>query len=81
LGIEPTREHPRDVVTPDAQMILHWWQQYAQVGHFASLGGASQFPVVGPLPFSGGYAEQPAIVVAAFQELTWASARLRETRE
>jgi hypothetical protein len=32
----------------------------------------------GPLPFSGGYAEQPAGLMAAFDEIAWADSQMRE---
>lgn len=47
-------------------MIEAW--QAAQGG----MGGA------GPLPFAGGWAEQPAGLAEAFRHLSWADAQIRK---
>lgn len=77
IGIEGLTTHPRELVTESSAMVLELWQQYERQGAFGGMGGVATFPVVGPLPYAGGYAEQPAALVAAFKELSWTAAQLR----
>jgi hypothetical protein len=79
LGIPELRIHPAHLLDPEDLDLLELWQASEREGVAVSLGGVTRWPIPGPLPFSGGLAEQPAALVAAFREMSWAAARLRET--
>lgn len=59
-GVEALRVHPKHLLTPDDLAVLELYRAWRIGGPF---GG------VGPLPFPGGYAEQPAALMRCFQHL------------
>ena len=64
-GLPLLRVHPAHFVTAAAADLVAW-QAAAQGGLEGS----------GPLPFSGGFAEQPAYVIAAFKLIAGVLKRL-----
>lgn len=56
-------------MTPDSRTVVELWMMFR--------GGLGGF---GPLPFRGGYAEQPAALIAGFQACSGVEAALRPKR-
>lgn len=60
------RVHPSHIVDAEDVALINWWQAF-------QAGGMG----VGPLPFTGGLADQPACVMRAFDIIGAAHAALK----
>lgn len=59
IGIPELRVHPAHLTDDADVLLIEMWRAFT-----GGLGGR------GPLPFAGGYADQPACVMAAFRILS-----------
>ena len=70
MGVEPTLVHPFALVGDEEMGVVELWQAWR-----AGMGGP------GHLPFGGGAAEQPAVLMEAFHLLSWAAEKLKEKED
>jgi hypothetical protein len=67
LGWPELRAHPSSIVGEEIMSLVDLWSQHRGNGTGNT----------GHLPFAGGSADQPALVMAVFEVMNWAESKLR----
>jgi len=71
LGLGPFRVHPSALIGDEESGVVDLWRDWRGSG----------MGTPGHLPFAGGAADQPALLVDAFRLLDWAAEQLKEKED